>query len=402
MPIDRPLYINRIKPFIDQDTIKVLTGMRRSGKSVLLELIQKALLAEGRRQEQFIQMNFEDLANEPYLDYQKLYAELARRIASVHGKAYLFLDEIQMVHQWEKAINSLRVSQNCDIYITGSNSKLLSGELATLLAGRYVEIKVYPFSFSEFLDAIQSDRTDLLKDFQKYMAIGGLPFLSKIHTDQRACMDYLADVCNSVILNDIVSRHAIRDVDLLKRIVSYMSSEIGHPLTATAISKYLKSEHRKASLDTVIDYMGYCCEASLFQKALRQNVRGKQTLRINEKYYITDHGLRQAILGENGKDPDQILENIVFMELLRRGWNVTVGDNNKSEIDFVARRSDQKIYIQVTYMLSSPETVSREFGAYDGISDNYPKYVLSMDQFDFSRNGIIHENIIDFLLNTAQ
>lgn len=399
MPVSRPLYINRIKPFIDQDTVKVITGMRRSGKSVLLELIQEMLLKEGRQQDQFIQMNFEDLANEPYLNYHSLYAELMKRMSDTSKKTYLFLDEIQMVDQWEKVVNSLRASQNCDIYITGSNSKLLSGELATLLAGRYVEIKVYPFSFAEFLDGIQSDRTNLAKDFQEYVTIGGLPFLLKIHDDQRACMDYLSDVCNSVILNDIISRHAIRDIDLLKRIVSYMSSEIGHPVTGTRISKYLKSENRKVSLDTIMSYMDYCCEASLFQRAVRQNVRGKQTLRVNEKYYITDHGLRQAILGENSRDLDQILENIVYMELLRRGWTVTVGDNNKKEIDFIARRLNQKIYIQVTYMLGNPETIRREFGAYDGIADNYPKYVLSMDTFDFSRNGIIHKNILDFLLD---
>lgn len=372
--------------------------MRRSGKSVLLQLIQKELTSEGRSKNQFVYMNMEDLANEPFLDYRKLHDELSSRVRAVGSRCYIFLDEIQMVDQWEKVVNSLRVTEDCDIYITGSNSKLLSGEMASLLSGRYIEIQVYPFSFREFLEAIQSDRNDLQKDFSAYLETGGMPFLSMIYYDKAACIEYLEDICNSVILNDIVSRHAIRDVDLLKRLIAFLSSEIGHPVTASSISRYLKSENRKASVDTIMDYINYCCEAFLFQKVSCQDLRGKKSLRVNEKYYIMDQGICQTILGNNARDIDQILENIVFLELLRCGYHVSVGRNGKQEIDFVCEKAKEKKYIQVAYSLSNTETAEREFGAFKGIQDNYPKYVLSMDTLDFSRDGLIHQNIIDFLM----
>ena len=224
-----------------------------------------------------------------------------------------------------------------------------------------------------------------------------MPFLSLIYSDQQACDTYLQDIYSSVVLKDIVDRHAIRNVDLLRRIISYLSSEIGHPISATGIAKFLKSGHRGSSADTIIDYISYTCDAYLFTRVPRTDLRGKENLRVNDKYYITDHGLRQTIVGNNQQNIDQILENIVFIELLRRGYHVSVGLNDKKDIDFVAQKGSDKRYYQVTYMLGSQMTIDREFGAYDGIADNYP-YVLSMDKFDMSRNGIIHQNIIDFLL----
>ena len=396
--IKRTIYLNKIEPFIDKDIIKIITGIRRSGKSVLLQQIQTELVKRGKKQANFIYMNFENLQYEALLDYRDLNQELVKRIEQIDGKAYLFLDEIQKVASWEKTINSLRASYDCDIYITGSNSQLLSGELATEIAGRYVEIKVYPFSFAEFLEAINSDRQNLDRDFATYMELGGMPFLTLIYSDQQACNTYLQDIYSSVVLKDIVDRHAIRNVDLLQRITSYLSSEIGHPISATGIAKFLKNEHRTSSIDTILDYISYTCDAYLFTRVPRTHLQGKQNLKVNDKYYITDHGLRQTMLDSNQQNIDQILENIVFIELLRRGYKVSVGINDKKEIDFVAQKGNDKRYYQVTYILGSQTTIEREFGAYDGIADNYPKYVLSMDKFDMSRNGIIHQNIIDFLL----
>lgn len=396
--IKQTIYLNQIEPFIDKDIIKIITGIRRSGKSVLLQQIQTELVKRGKKQANFIYMNFENLQYEALLDYRDLNQELVKRIEQIDGKAYLFLDEIQKVASWEKTINSLRASYDCDIYITGSNSQLLSGELATEIAGRYVEIKVYLFCFAEFLEAINSDRQNLDRDFATYMELGGMPFLTLIYSDQQACNTYLQDIYSSVVLKDIVDRHAIRNVDLLQRITSYLSSEIGYPVSATGIAKFLKNEHRTSSIDTILDYISYTCDAYLFTRVPRTHLQGKQNLKVNDKYYITDHGLRQTMLDSNQQNIDQILENIVFIELLRRGYKVSVGINDKKEIDFVAQKGNDKRYYQVTYILGSQTTIEREFGAYDGIADNYPKYVLSMDKFDMSRNGIIHQNIIDFLL----
>src|SRR5699024_1358163 len=387
--IKQTIYLNQIEPFIDKDIIKIITGIRRSGKSVLLQQIQTELVKRGKKQANFIYMNFENLQYEALLDYRDLNQELVKRIEQIDGKAYLFLDEIQKVASWEKTINSLRASYDCDIYITGSNSQLLSGELATEIAGRYVEIKVYPFYFAEFLEAINSDRQNLDRDFATYMELGGMPFLTLIYSDQQACNTYLQDIYSSVVLKDIVDRHAIRNVDLLQRITSYLSSEIGYPVSATGIAKFLKNEHRTSSIDTILDYISYTCDAYLFTRVPRTHLQGKQNLKVNDKYYITDHGLRQTMLDSNQQNIDQILENIVFIELLRRGYKVSVGINDKKEIDFVAQKGNDKRYYQVTYILGSQTTIEREFGADDGIADNYPKYVFSMDKFDMSRNGII-------------
>lgn len=396
--IRRDIYLKQIMPFVDKDIIKVITGIRRCGKSVLLQQIQDELIKQGKDAKNFIYINFENLQFESLLDYKALNQYLIKQMKQINGKSYLFLDEIQRVNSWEKVVNSLRAAYNCDIYITGSNSKLLSGELSTNIAGRYIEIKVYPFSFKEYLEAIHSDRRNVDKDFTNYVELGGMPFLSLIYSDHQACETYLQDIYNSVVLRDIMDRHSIRNIDLLQRVVSYLSSEIGHPIAATNIAKFLKNEHRGSSTDTIIDYISYTLDAYLFTRVPRRHLSGKANLKINNKYYITDHGLRQVIIGNNRQNIDQILENIVFIELLRRGYDVNVGLNNKQEIDFVAEKNRIKKYYQVTYMLGNQETIDREFNAYKGVADNYPKYVLSMDKFNMSRNGIVHKNIIDFLL----
>lgn len=397
--IKRESYMKQIRPFIGGDLIKVLTGIRRSGKSVMLELIQDELLASGVKQEQFISLNFEKMENAGLCAAEALHQEILKRAEAISGKVYLFFDEIQEVSNWEKCINSLRVSLDCDIYLTGSNAKLLSGELATYLGGRYVEFVIYPFSFSEFSELYAEVFPDvaLEKCFRAYLTIGGMPYLSNLRYEQEPSQRYLEDLYNSVVLKDIVKRNNVRDVELLERIIAYVMANAGTVFSASSVAKFLKNERRSIATDTVLNYIKYCKEAYLIYQASREDLQGKQILSTNEKYYIADHGLREAVFGDNIRDINLVLENIVYMELLRRGYKVTVGKLGEREIDFVCEKRQKKLYVQVAYLLASDETVRREFGAYNGIQDNYPKYVVSMDEFDFSRNGIKHLNIRDFL-----
>lgn len=398
--IKRERYMGQIRPFIGKDLVKVLTGIRRCGKSVMLELIQDELVSTGISHEQFISINLEQLENAHLCTAQTLHAKLRQRIDKINGKAYLFLDEIQEVSDWEQCINSLRVDADCDIYITGSNAKLLSGELATYLAGRYVTFAIYPFSFSEFLDMIQQtgQSVDIATAFRQYTQFGGMPFLSHLLNSPDACFQYLRDVGNAIMLKDIVSRHSIRDIDQLERIVRYIFANIGQPFSATSLSKYFKNEKRTISTETVLNYIRFCTEACLFHKVSREDLVGKKLLSINEKYYVTDHGLREALYGNNKQDINLVLENIVYIECLRRGYQVTIGKTGSREIDFIASKNGNRLYIQVAYLLATPETIEREFNVFQNIKDNYPKYVISMDEFDMSRDGIRHCNIRDFLL----
>lgn len=398
--IKREIYMSRIRPFIGNDLIKVLTGIRRSGKSVMLELIKDELRASGEKDAQFICFNFEDMTNARLCTATALHDEIKKRMAKIEGKAYLFFDEIQEVDQWETCVTSLRVEHDCDIYITGSNAKLLSGELATYLAGRYVEFIIYPFSFSEFLELYGQTvpGTTNQEAFTKYLTFGGMPYLGVLRYEEEPCRQYLQDVYNSVELKDIVKRNSVRDVDLLERIIDYISVNVGMTFSASSISKYFKSENRVAATETILNYIKYCTDAFLFYRVQRQDLQGKKILTVNEKYYLADHGIREAVYGGNMRDINLILENIVFMELLRRGYKVTVGKAGEKEIDFVCEKRSDKLYIQVSYLLASEDTILREFGAYDGIRDNFPKYVVSLDEFDLSRNGIKNMNIRDFLL----
>lgn len=398
--IKRETYMKKIRPFINNELIKVLTGLRRTGKSVMLELIQEELLVSGASASQFIKFNFEKMENTKFCTAESLHAEISRQISTISGKAYLFFDEIQEVENWEKCINSCRIDFDCDIYITGSNAKLLSGELATYLAGRYVEFVIYPFSFSEFVEmrTQQTKPHNIAAFFKEYLTLGGMPFLSNLIGNDEACTLYLKDVYNSVVLKDIVKRNKIRDVDQLERIITYILANVGHTFSATSVSKFFKSEGRNISPETILNYIKACTEAFLFYKINREDLVGKKILTVNEKYYVADHGLREANYGNNHRDIELTLENIVFMELLRRGYSVTVGKTNDKEIDFIAYKNNDKLYVQVSYMLINNETIEREFNVYNSIPDNYPKYVVSMDEFDLSRNGIKHFNIRDFLL----
>lgn len=397
--IKRETYMSRIRPFIGNELIKVMTGMRRSGKSVMLELIKEELTESGVSAEQFISINFEDMRYSHLLTANALHAEILERVKGIEEKAYLFFDEIQEVADWEKCINSLRVSLDCDIYITGSNAKLLSGELATHLGGRYVEFVIYPFSFSEFLELYRTvdPNSTMQQCFQKYLLSGGMPYLANLRYTDEPSKQYLTDLFNSVQLKDIVKRNKVRDVDLLERIIAYVMVNVGTTFSATSLVKFLKNEHRTVATETVLNYIKYCCDAYLLYQVKREDLQGKQILASNEKYYIADHGIREAVFGGNMRDINLILENIVHMELLRRGYSVTVGRIGEREVDFVCDKRGEKLYVQVAYLLATEDTVKREFGVYDFIRDNYPKYVVTMDELDMSRNGIKHRNIRDFL-----
>lgn len=398
--IKREAYMSRIRPFIGSDLVKVLTGIRRCGKSVMLELIQEEITSSGVDPSQFISINFENMSNAGLCTAQALHDEILCRAAQISGKVYLFFDEIQEVQNWETCINSFRVELDCDIYITGSNAKLLSGELATYLAGRYVEFVIYPFSFDEFIQLYRTifPEADVRTCFNRYLTAGGMPYLANLRYEETACRQYLQDLFNSVELKDIVQRNKVRDVDMLERIIAYVTANIGTTFSSTAISKYLKSEGRSVSPETVLGYLKACTDAFLFYQVKRQDLRGKKILTVNEKYYVADHGVREAVFGGNQRDINLVLENIVYLELLRRGYVVTVGKVGDKEIDFICESQGNRLYIQVAYLLASEETVQREFGVYERVRDNYPKYVLTLDEFDMSRDGIKHRNIRDFLL----
>lgn len=400
--LKRDEYIKQIVPFIDKDVIKVLTGIRRSGKSVMLKLLMEELKNREINENQFIYINFENLKYRNLKNYERLYDFILNKIDDKYKSYYIFLDEIQEVEEWEKCVNSLRVDEdfNFDIYITGSNAKLLSGELSTYLAGRYIEFVVYPFSFKEFFEIMKekNKEIDLKEAFQKYVKFGGMPFLHNLDYNFEASMQYLQDLYASIILKDITQRNNIRDTDLLERIINYVIMNIGNTFSATSISKFFKNENRKVAIETILNYIKACEEAFLIYRVARNDLLGKKILNVNEKYYIADHGIREAIMENNQKNINQILENIVYFEMLRRGYNVKIGKVDNLEVDFVCKKNDETIYIQVSYLLASEDTKEREFSVLENIKDNYPKYVLSMDEFDMSRNGIKHVNLIEFLI----
>lgn len=398
--IQREMYMRKVRPFIDKDLLKVLKGIRRCGKSVMLELIQDELFTRGIKENQILILNFEDMANADLKDARKLHEAVMTNLKENPELRYLFFDEIQEVLEWERCINSLHSKKIFDIYLTGSNATLLSGELATFLAGRYVEIHIYPFSFEEFIELYESkeDPKSLDSHFNNYIQFGGFPFIHHFIEEPDAISQYLKDIYSSVLIKDVMKRNQFRDVDLLERILLYVIAHVGETFSANSISKYFKSEGRKVAPETVMNQLRGCEEAFLFHRVPRIDLIGKQILQVNEKYYIADHGIRQAIYGNNQRDIGRILENIVYMEMLRRGYKVLVGRTGNLEVDFVCEKAGERIYLQVAYLLASDETVQREFGSLLAIEDNYPKFVLSMDRFDFGRQGILHHYIPDFLL----
>lgn len=400
--IKRERYLKQIRDFMDKPVVKVLTGMRRSGKSALLELTRDELFARGIPKEQIVYMNFESLRFEKFRDYRVLYEEISRKAADRDGRLYILLDEIQEVEGWEQAINSFRVDFECDIYVTGSNAKLLSGELATLLAGRYVEIRVYPLDFKEYLifAAENADEAGLTvkEQFFNYLRFGGLPGIHQMKWEEERIMQYLTDIYHSVLLKDVISRNNIRDTALLEGIVYYLMDNIGNLFSAKTISDFLKSQGRKLSTETVYNYLKMLESAFLIHKTQRYDIKGRKLLETQEKYYLSDLGLRHAVIGYRDNDIAGVLENVVYLELKRRGYTVNIGKQDAAEVDFVANDRDERLYVQVTYVLT-PDNTIREFAPLEAISDNYEKVVLSMDELPgFNRNGIRRKNITEYLL----
>ena len=394
----RERYLKLIRPFYNQDLIKVLIGIRRSGKSIILKQIIDELKANGVNDDHIIYINFEDYDFEEYTDAKKLNDYIKEQIID-DKKYYIFFDEIQNVEKWEKVVNSLRATKNTSIFITSSNSDLLSSDLATHIAGRYVSFKVTPFTFKEVCELLNiTDSRDIENAFNDYIKWGGMPqrFMQKNDISKKT---YLNDIYDSIIIKDIVRRFNIKDIDLLNRIVTYILTTPSQVFSADSLKNYMKSESRNVSLETLYNYLDYIYRANLISKAERYDVRGKRILTGKYKYYLTDLGFTNILSEGKKSQVGAYLENIVYNELIARGYNVNVGTLENAEVDFIATRFDEKIYIQVTYMLSDDKIVDREFNVYNKIEDNYPKYVLSMDKFDMSQNGIIHKNIIDWLLN---
>ena len=337
-------------------------------------------------------------------DFKKLYNYIIEKSQTLQGKIYILLDEIQEVEHWEKAINSFMVDLNCDIYITGSNANLLSSELATYIAGRYVEIKIYPLSFKEYIEfaKIQNPSKILSNEeyFEQYLQFGGLPGIHNFDYEKENIYQYLSDIYNSVLLKDVIARNGIRDIELLERVVLYILDNIGNTFSAKNISDFLKSQGRKLSRETVYNYLKALENAYIISKVQRYDIKGKALLETQEKFYLMDLGLRHSKLGYRANDIAGYLENIIYLELMRRKYTVNIGKLSTKEVDFIGTLRDEKLYIQVTYLLATPETIEREFYPLKNINDNYPKYVLSMDNLErYNIDGIIRERIIDFLLN---
>lgn len=395
--IIRERYLKQIRPFYNQELIKVLIGIRRSGKSVILTQIIDELTKQAIDEEHIIYMNFEDFDYEDYANPKKLHNYVKEKIKD-DKKYYIFFDEIQNVNSWEKVVNSLRATKNTSIFITGSNSDLLSSDLATHIAGRYVSFKITPFTFREVCELLYiTDKKDIENIFNDYLKWGGMPqrFMQK---DDASKKTYLSDIYDSIIIKDIVKIFNIKDIDLLNRIVTYILTTPSQTFSPESLKKYFESESRGVSLETLYNYLDYIVRANLISKAERYDIRGKRILTGKYKYYLTDLGFTNILSDGKKEQIGAYLENIVYNELIARGYNVNIGNLETGKIDFIATRFEEKIYIQVAYILSDESVIRREFDAYKKIEDNYPKYVISMDKFDFSQNGIIHKNIIDWLL----
>lgn len=396
--IVRKEYLERIRPFYESDLIKILIGIRRCGKSVLLKQIEAELIDKGIDESHIIYLNFEDLDYSFIANEMDLHKYITDRITD-KNKYYLMFDEVQNVANFEKAINSFRATINCSIFLTGSNGKLLSGELATHLSGRYVSFKIMPFSFGEMCELKGLNTNNIQDDdFMEFLNYGGMPqrFLMQSETETKV---YLRDLYNSIVLRDIVQRSKIKDVNILNRIVEYMVMNTSQTFSAKSISNFFESINRKVSTETIYGYIEYISSSLIMNKAVRYDIRGKKVLTRSDKYYLTDLGLSKINNTGFKTEIGSLIENVIYNELIHRGYEVFVGKTLKGEIDFIVMDGEKRSYYQVAYLLADEKVIKREFGAFDSVDDNYPKFVLSMDKYDFSRDGIIHMNIIDFLLD---
>ena len=405
--VQRNEYLEQLKKWKDEQVIKVVTGIRRCGKSTLLSMFQDYLKEQGIGDDQIISINFEELEYEELLDYKALYNYVKERLHKTKT-TYVFLDEIQQVVDFQKAVDSLYVKKNVDVYVTGSNAYLLSGELATLLSGRYIEIKMLPLSFSEFWELREGGDKEAL--FAEYMKNGGLPYVAGLGNDSERIDTYLEGIYNTIIVKDVEERQRrketdpnkrrITDIALLKNISKFLASSIGSPISVKSIADYVTSSGRKVSQSTIDDYVDALVEPYIFYPAERFDVLGKQLLKKNQKMYIVDLGLRRHLLARGKYDLGFSLENIIYFELLRRGYSVNVGKVGLAEIDFVARKNEEVLYYQVTASMVEETTFEREMQPLKSISDNYPKTVITLDRFTLGNyEGIMVVNAIDWLLD---
>lgn len=397
----RDLYLNQLINFKDKPLIKVVTGIRRCGKSTLLALYKEYLLNSGVQADHIIFMNFEALEFDGITNYKLLYAYIKTRMTNSNKKFYLLLDEVQQVESWEKAINSFLVDSNVDIYITGSNAYLLSSELSTLLSGRYVEIKMYPLSFKEYLEfnglTVKDYPISLWEDYLKY---GGLPTVVELKDHPDTIAPFLTGIYNTVLMKDVVQRNSVRDAALLENVLKFIAANIGNKVSTKKISDYLTSSGRKTTSDTIDSYLKMLENAFIIYRANRYDLKGKLFLKTLEKYYMVDTGIRNQLTGLRNTDYGYILENIIYFELLRRGFSVTIGKVGPLEVDFVAAKADKKVYYQVSATIMDKETRERELRPLQTITDHYEKVILSMDRTIYNDfEGIKNINIIDFLLS---
>jgi uncharacterized protein len=400
--IKRDSYLKVLSDFIDKPFIKVITGLRRSGKSVLLMMLRDELMSRGVEESHIIYVNFESFEFSEMDEAGKLHAYIRSKIVD-SNRHYVLLDEIQEVKSWEKAVNSMRVDFDADVYLTGSNSKLLSSEMATYLAGRYIEIPVYTLSFAEYLlfrkvyafRELDTNRNEFIHFLRK----GGFPAMHSGDYSEEQTYKVVYDIYSSAILRDTVQRYNIRDLELLERVVKYVFDNVGNKFSAKNVADYFKSQNRKIDLNTVYNYLNALEGAFIIYRIPRYDVKGKEILKTNEKYFVGDQSLLYAVMGYRDRLISGVLENIVMLELKRRGYKVFVGKSDDKEIDFIAEKALDKVYVQVSYKMSEQSTIDREFGPLLDLKDHFPKYVVSMDEFwQDNVEGIKHVHIADFLL----
>ena len=404
--VKRTEYLKKLEMWQDEQVIKVITGIRRCGKSTLLEQFQQHLLSKGVKSEQILSLNFEELENEPLLDYQTLYKYLVSRLCP-NQTTYIFLDEIQKVPAFEKVVDSLYVKKHVDLYITGSNAYMLSGELTTLLSGRYVEISILPLSFREYCQLQPGNDTEAI--FSSSLQDGGFPYIASMDRSKEKTDMYLEGIYNTIIIKDIEDRQRRREADpnkrrvtdiaLLKSIAKFLASSVGNPISIKSITDYIISSGRKVSQNTISDYIEVLTEAFVFYPAERFDIIGKQLMKTNQKLYIVDLGIRRYLLPRRSYDLGFSLENVIYLELLRRGYSVNIGKVGNTEVDFVAKRNDRYHYFQVTASMLESSTFEREMKPLRNIRDNYPKTILTLDQMTLGNyDGIEVINAVNWLL----
>jgi predicted AAA+ superfamily ATPase len=396
--IIRPDYIEMIKPFVDKPIVKIFVGVRRCGKTTILKMIKQEIASSGVNNSNIFEKNYSHISQTGVnLTAALMYEEL-KQFSDGKEKCYLFLDEVQEIDGWERVINTILEGGNADIYITGSNSKLMSSEISTYLTGRYITIPVYPLSFKEFLSFKNIPESKAKEKIEEYIRLGGFPIIATSDFDDKSAYQIVEGIYSSVITKDISKRHKITDIDLFDRVVRYIIENMGKTFSSNSIVKFLKGEQRKFSVETVYNYLKWLSEAFIIYPCKRYDLQGKQVLQTQEKYYLSDVAFKYSQFGFNGKMVSAVMENIVFLELKRRGYEVNIGKNGTKEIDFIASKRDEKIYVQVCRTI--PEGSEREYDNLAEIKDNYPKYIVSLDTFAGGNdNGIKSVNLADFLLS---